>query len=98
MSTYWYFECLDHDPPLRLGEEFTQHTEDRAFWDGVSLIDQRPLADEFGAWYWTTPDGYFHSNAVKALLAHPHCRIGLTSDTGKHLEVQDLQQPSDDRR
>jgi hypothetical protein len=89
MSTYWYFECLDHTPPLRSAEEFTQHTEDR-YWDrALELVANRPV-ERYDA-YWTldriipSPTdeqrtvAYFGMNARAFLSEHPTCRIGLVN-------------------
>lgn len=78
MSTYWRMECRAHSPALR-SEEFTQHTDDRAFWDGVDLIGQRPVKAGLG--------GYFERNARNFLSEHPDCEIELVSEYGERRDA-----------
>lgn len=77
LSTYWYFECKDHDPPLVSTEEFTQHTDDRNFIECVELAKHRPLP----------PDAYFRdyfkSNIAPFLHQHPNCNLGLVNEYGE---------------
>lgn len=80
MSTYWYFECLDHTPPLRSDGEFTQHTDDDLFWEAVALAGKRPLPEYRGPW-----DGWqFNRNAHLFLYEHPKCRLALVNEYGEH--------------
>jgi len=81
MSTYWYFECVDHDPPLRSVEEFTQHTDDDHYWRAVRLIHSRPVRAD-------SPEsddmaGYFDRNARGFLAHHPHCQIHAVGEYGE---------------
>lgn len=78
MSTYWYFECLDHDPPIRSGEEFTQHTGDSAYKAGIAMANASTIPDA-----WSTDD-YYGNNARRFLRAHPECEIGLVNEYGEH--------------
>lgn len=82
MSTYWYFECLSHDPPLMLGEEFTQHTDDTAFKRGVELAHSRPIDPEWWDRHSLTDD-YFTANACRALTGHDTCVIGIVNEYGE---------------
>lgn len=83
MSTYWYFECVSHDPPLRSGGEFTQHTDDSAFRTALTLAAARPLPEE-GVW----PEvGFFERQARSFLQQHPACRLGIVSEYGERREV-----------
>jgi hypothetical protein len=81
MSTYWYFECMDHSPPLRSVDEFTQHTDDHHFKHGVHLADSRPLP-EFGEGLDDQIDQYYDGNARRFLVSHPACSIELVNDYG----------------
>lgn len=88
MSTYWYFECLDHDPPLRSVDEFTQHTEDTHWYRALNLAANRPV--EVDDRYWSLgnvsdeerSDAYFSMQARSFLAKHPSCRLGLVSEYG----------------
>lgn len=79
MSTYFYLECLDHDPPLRAEAESGQHLYDlpqiRA---DVRNRDALILAWEVG---WQH-DHHFRRNTVTFLAAHPKCRIGIRDEYG----------------
>lgn len=91
MSTCWYYECLDHEPPIRSTDEFTQHTDDRHYESGIGLIGQRPVTRDDR--YFTRSDlwrteqslseAYFRMNATTFLADHPTCRIGLVNEYGE---------------
>lgn len=91
MSTYCYFECLDHDPPLRSVDEFTQHVGDR-YWDhAMELIDSRPLEEDNSYWAMTldeahATDAYFNMRARAFLSKHEACRIGIVTEYGERLD------------
>lgn len=93
MSTYWYFECRNHTPPLRSVDEFTQHTEDRWYWEAIALAHQRPVEPDDGA-YWTAANTatigdfqrtrlYFGMHARNFLTEHPSCALGLVNEYGE---------------
>lgn len=93
VSTYWYFECLDHDPPIQSGPEFTQHTDDRHYFRAIELLMTRPV--EAVNDYWTATgdddhkvDRYFEMNATGFLSEHPKCRIGFVNEYGERRTVQ----------
>lgn len=90
MSCYWRFECLDHDPPIVSYEEFTQHTDDEAFRDGVMAALNRPVHPN-GPLIIAGSDDYFAWNAWRFLRDHPTCRLGLLSenDVRRELEATD---------
>jgi hypothetical protein len=75
VSTHWYLECVDHDPPLR-SEEFTQHTDDEHFTKGMRLVAMRPLPE-------LNVTDYFASHAYTFLLQHPRCSVQAVSETGE---------------
>lgn len=80
MSTYWYFECLDHTPALLSPDEFTQHTDDGAYKAAVTLAGQRPIeAADYSA-----GTGHFERNARSFLSQHPTCHLGVVSEYGEH--------------
>lgn len=95
MSTYWYYECLDHDPPMQSGDEFTQHTDDEWFKQGVKLAMDRPQPADDGE-YWCgrfTDDHqrsrlYFRMNARNFLHSHPTCKIGLIDEYGRRRRLE----------
>lgn len=80
MSTWWDFECLDHEPPLRSEDEFSQHTDDAAFKRALELAASRPVPAE---WWDDERYGYFERNALRFLQAHPKCRLGIISEYGE---------------
>ena len=77
MSTYWYLECLDHDPPLISELEVEQHTSGL---DGIRKLiarrEQVVVLPEF------TPDGYFDRHAVLFMRQHPTCRMQFRNEYG----------------
>lgn len=85
MSTYWYMECLSHDPPLRSENEFTQHTDDQYFAAGIRLIAERPLVIDWDEINYNdgSPLGYYYINAIRFLDQHPKCEIGLLNEYGE---------------
>lgn len=83
MSTYWYFECLDHDPPLRSEDEFTQHSDDESFRTGVALALSRGDAASAWAGEWYDASDYFERNARKFLVQHPKCALELVNEYGE---------------
>lgn len=86
MSTYWYFECLSHDPPLRSGGEFTQHTDDHAFKAALTLAAARPLTELPGEVVWPEM-GFFELQAWSFLRRHPGCKLEIVSEYGERREV-----------
>lgn len=94
MSTYWYFECRDHTPALQSAHEFTQHTEDRWYWQGIALANQRPVEAD-GSYWSLDPTAndfqrarmYFAMNATAFLSDHPTCTIGLVNEYGERRDL-----------
>ncbi len=97
MSTYWYFECLDHEPALQSSDEFTQHTDDDWFRQGVELAKSRPQPEDDGS-YWQgrfssdreQSQAYFRMNALKFLHFHPSCRLGLIDEYGTRRTLEGI--------
>jgi hypothetical protein len=96
MSTYWYFECLDHAPTLRSSDEFTQHTDDSSFKNAVELANSRPIPDD-----WTDraslSDDYFTANACRFLSRHPKCQLGIVSEYDDRRLLDPMTAPVDPR-
>lgn len=96
MSTYWYFECQDHDPPLQSSDEFTQHTNDLHFKTGIAMAQTRPQPEDQGE-YWQgifstdieQSRAYFRMNALKFLHFHPTCRLGLINEYGERTSLEE---------
>jgi hypothetical protein len=88
VSTYWYFECMEHDPPLRSDEEFTQHTNDASFERAVALAWMRPLVEDPEVFGSVAAD-YFERNAHAFLVKHPHCRVEMVSEYGVRQALED---------
>lgn len=86
MSTYWYYECLDHEPTIESQDEFTQHTEDDAFRRGIELAQSRPLKPKDFEWHNSSRE-YFENNARRFLLQHPTCRLGIISEYKERRDI-----------
>lgn len=79
MSTYWYLECLDHDPPLRSDAEVEQHTRLERI---IALAENREeKIAEYEADSWVFD--YFECNAMRFLVQHPKCRLRFISEYGE---------------
>lgn len=94
MSTWWYYECLNHDPPLTSAAEFTQHTADQHFIRGLELVAERPVEGDDSYWGLVSAtddertDAYFNMNARQFLKDHPTCRIGLVNEYGERRGIE----------
>ena len=86
MSTWCYFQCLDHNPPLIADLEFTQHVGDLYWNRAVDLIDQRPVSLNENVGENDPAADYFERNARRFLHAHPTCRIGIVDEYGRQHE------------
>ena len=85
MSTYLYLECLDHDPPLRAGDESGQHLYDlprlrREIADKHVLL-QHWDTEWTGSWSFT-------NNTLRFLSSHLDCRIGIVDEYGQRYPVE----------
>ena len=87
MSTYWYFECLSHSPALPSQDEFTQHTNDSAYWAAIEMASRRPLAAD------SLPGEYFGDQAYRFLVQHPSCELGLVNEYGIHEPLPKIVDP-----
>lgn len=85
MGTHWHFECPEHEPPLLSEDEFTQHTEDSYYRDGIEMALSRPLREDYSA-----DDSYFQAHARRFLYRHPRCHLNLVSEEGERrlLEIE----------
>lgn len=82
MSTWYYFECLDHTPAIKSEGEFTQHTDDSYYKRGIELAMSRPLErkdDEYDG----SMTGHFETNARHFLIQHPTCNLGIIDEYGR---------------
>jgi hypothetical protein len=93
MSTYWHYECADHDPPLT-SAEFTQHTDDDAYRFGVTLATSRPLDHAWWDGDLSGASGYFERNARSFLEQHPRCRLALVNEYGERRPLRPAAEPS----
>lgn len=91
MSTYWYLECLDHDPPLQSAEEISQHTDDEYHRRAVQLVNERPLDPEWENTYWQSGSAstYFEAHARRFLVDHPKCNVGFFNEYGERRTAGD---------
>lgn len=78
MSTYQYWECLDHTPPLRATEESGQHDYNRA--DMLTDYRQRALLNSSCLYVW--PHDRYRRNTQEFFAAHPHCRLRIITEYG----------------
>jgi hypothetical protein len=98
LSTYWYFRCDSHTPPVESDEEFTQHTNDSAFRHGLELLKQRPVSYDDMVSQKGEGDvasDYFAGNAVRFLQHHPHCKITVINEYGVEWPLEDEQSSPD---
>jgi hypothetical protein len=91
VSTYWYYECLDHDPPIESHDEFTQHTDNDAFRHGIELAQDRPIREKDFEWHNASLE-YFDNNARRFLRQHPTCRLGIISEYQERREIPAVKQ------
>lgn len=104
MSTYWYFECLDHTPTLRSQEEFTQHTGDRHWDRAIQLAASRPVDVDDSYWGLDRvipnptdeqrSDAYFSMQTRAFLAQHPTCRLGIVNEYDEHEPLPESGDPS----
>lgn len=97
MSTYVYFACIDHSPPIRSEAESGQHNEVEAMreqldrrdnWIDVAEDDRVEIVDRYAA------------NGARFFRQHPACRLacvdeyGLWTDLGMGLPSNIVANPS----
>lgn len=93
MSTYWYYECADHDPPIRAREEFTQHTKDGHYWRGILLANSRPVERDDSYWSFSgsgeeSAERYFSMQARGFLVDHPKCRLRVVNEYDEYADEE----------
>ena len=83
MSTYVYFECLEHDPPLQSDGEISQH------WDSYvdTAIRMAQGVEPLPADPYELHDQFLLSAAV-FLRFHELCAVGLVSEYGEHRPIE----------
>lgn len=78
MSTHWYLECGDHNPPLRSDSAVEQHTS------GLPAI--REFINEHHGTLDKHDDlhlfEYYERAAAYFIVKHPTCNIGFVSEYG----------------
>lgn len=84
MSTWWYIECLDHDPAIRSTDEIAQHDHNLPTIREVvrrrrSLTEQDAVSTE----YTGDLEDYFRTNAARFLIQHPKCRLQFINEYGE---------------
>lgn len=97
MSTEWFYECLEHHPPLKSDSEFTQHTDDVYFEHAMLLASQRPVMYSEEERYnmgsaWSS-EAYFDMNAREFLVNHPTCLLGIISEYGERRTMYRAEPP-----
>lgn len=83
MSTYWFLECTDHDPPLRCFDEVGfdeagQHTEGL---NKIRDVVNATPTPQFGL-------TLFENRAASFRVQHPRCRLGFVSEYGVRESVE----------
>lgn len=88
MSTYWYLECLDHDPILGSDDEVEQHTHGLPNID--ALVARR---DEIAAYPDDVREAFrdslstFERSAYRFINQHPKCRLRYVNEYGNYRPV-----------
>lgn len=96
MSTYMYLECHEHEPVIASTDEVGQHHYDLP--KIREMIKQRARFShddkmDYSSWAnaWEIGRGYFFINAVKFLLVHPTCEIGIRDEYGVEYPIEDAE-------
>ena len=89
MSTGWYLECADHDPPL-LSHDVAQHDRRlyraRELWRNRDLIVGNPYIESFA--------DYFDNNILRFMRQHPKCSVRLRSEYGETQPIEGDDEPT----
>lgn len=82
MSTWFYLQCENHDPPIRAARESGQHYRD--LQQIFAALDNRDTV--IRTWNcFATPRASFPWNTAKFIVTHPHCTITVQSETGQEI-------------
>lgn len=81
MSTYLYFRCLDHDPPLIAEEESGQHLYDLPQMR-KDLADRERIVASYADGM-SFPSDYFRRNTAKFFVSHATCTLGIIDEYDK---------------
>ena len=81
MSTYFYMECQDHNPPLPADFEISQHDDDYVAAAIEYVVNEQPP--------WMIRDRLFWINGMPEALdvwlkTHAACHIDVVSEYGDH--------------
>lgn len=78
MSTYFYLECLSHDPTIS-SDDISQH-DDIHVDNAIRMAQGLPIDSIYD-------DGYFEQNAASFLRAHPHCALDIVDEYDRHRPI-----------
>ena len=79
MSTYYYWQCLSHQPPLRAEAESGQHDYDLTQMREDFKYRQL-LAEAAGLDYFS--DDRYVRNTQRFFHQHPHCKLEIVDEYG----------------
>lgn len=79
MSTWHYWECVDHDPPIRADGESGQHDYNRpTMIEDYAKRDLLVAAANDGLW----ENDRYRVNTQAFFREHPHCRLRIVTEYG----------------
>lgn len=81
MSTYFYYRCLQHEPPLVSEHEVTQH-RDEYLQTAIDFASGKPLW-QCGPWF----ASYVQEFATEWLQQHENCPIDVISENGDAVPI-----------
>ena len=92
MINRWYFECLDHNPPIRSEVEFASDAGIEFLRSGVEMANRRPINIEAEAKREISGLSaiYYNKWAMEFLVSHPHCNLGIVSRRGERRPLSDF--------
>jgi hypothetical protein len=81
VSTWVYFACLDHDPPIRADSESGQHNEFAAM---RALLASREAVlagvAALGPWVSIETGDRYKDNGLAFFAQHPRCRLACVDE------------------
>lgn len=85
MSTYLYYRCLQHNPPLKSADEVTQHAHNREELDRARqwLKERKKTIERWTANELVYEIDYFEIHAATFLADHEDCIIDMIDEYGQ---------------
>ena len=82
MSTYYYFQCMSNDPPIRSETESGQHDRDletiRADWANRETLYAAGILE-----YMPVGSAYFRNATLRFIMTHKDCRVCIVDEHGE---------------